>query len=105
MRPYIMLAFSLLTACDMVPRNMNAGLHMLVGHDIHDAEHILGYPESSRVILDQTIYTWARHRLSNLDTPSDCKIEIATNVGGTITSFQWQGDHAGCDDFADRLNP
>ncbi len=38
--------------------NMDAGLQRLMGHDVHDAIDVIGYPTSQAEIAGDTVYDW-----------------------------------------------
>ena len=46
-----------LTACVSFA-NMDAGLQRLMGHDVHDAIDVIGYPTSQAEIAGDTVYDW-----------------------------------------------
>jgi hypothetical protein len=109
---------------------MNKGLSFMVGQNIQYAVARLGYPDAQRTMLGDTIYVWGTSR--DVDVPMttssstygtvgstpysgttygttfvranlNCTIQLGTTPDGTIKTWQWNGNMAGCMQYARRL--
>jgi hypothetical protein len=103
-----------LTGC--VPQRMNDGMQSLVGQNIQAAVAKLGYPDTQRTMLGDTIYIWSTSSqggaLAVAMSPTmsavvplnfNCTIQIATTSDGTIKQAQWSGNADGCRGYASAL--
>jgi hypothetical protein len=122
------LAIALLSGC--VSMYMDKYLMPLVGQNIHAAVAKLGYPDSQRTMLGDTIYVWERshHGVMVLPTVTtttgnvagepvalntqgseavpthqQCKIQMAVDTNGTIKTYQWVGNDTGCAPYLQAL--
>jgi hypothetical protein len=102
---------------------MDDYLKPFVGQDIHVAVAKLGYPDSQRTMLGDTIYVWESNRHGVMVLPTvtsttgdvggvpvamntygsetepthqQCKIQMAVDPKGTIKNYQWVGNDSGC---------
>lgn len=125
MKITVLLLALLTSAC--ATRHLTQGLQGLVGQNIQAAVARLGYPNGQREIMGDTIYVWSINRnvvlpMTNTTTSSGvvggtpyygttsspgfmpmqlaCTVQIATTPDGTIKSFQWEGNEAGCRRYA-----
>jgi hypothetical protein len=124
-RTSFLLCLLLLAAC--ATQQLNTGLQTLIGHNIREAMSHLGYPDGQREIMGDTIYIWSTNRSGVLpmNMPATttgtvggvpysgtttsmafvpiairCTVQIAVAPDGTIKSYQWEGNEAGCKRYA-----
>jgi hypothetical protein len=115
--------FAMTMLCGCVSMYMDDYLKPFVGQDIHAAVAKLGYPDSQRTMLGDTIYVWESNRhgimvlptvtsttgdvggvpvamntygSETVPTHQQCKIQIAVDSNGTIKNYQWFGNNSGC---------
>jgi hypothetical protein len=123
--PMVALA---LTGC--VGQQMDEGLKRLLGQNVKAAVAKIGYPDSQRTMLGDTIYVWgvSRDTIAPIPTSStttgmvggslitgtttgtsfvpvnlNCKIQLATGANGVIKQYQWSGNAGGCSSYARAL--
>ncbi len=122
-----LIGMTILLLCGCVESRMNNGLHTLVGHDIHDAMRIFGYPTGQRTVMGDTVYVWSSNgqMMMPMTTTSNaygsvgntpyygtsnstsfqpmatmCTVQLAVDTNGIIKSSQWEGNMAGCNRYA-----
>lgn len=120
----LLAATILLTGC--VSMYMDEYLKPYVGQDIHAAVAKLGYPDSQRVILGDTVYAWSHEHRGVLILPtattttgrvgdvgvnvssygseampthSACQIQMAVDSAGIVKNYQWIGSDSGCSPY------
>jgi len=85
-----------------------------VGQNITAAVAKIGYPDGERTILGAHLYVFmpvsttafakvggttasgAAIDLRSVSVSGHCRIQLAVDDGGTIKSFQWDGNRRGC---------
>ncbi len=128
----LLIAWTLavLAGCVNVPEELGDELQSTVGHNIKTVIARLGYPDSERVIVGDTVYTWSMHRHATLTLPqattttgyvgdqpitattwgsesvpidNQCTLQVATDPNGTIKSANFRGNSGGCRSFLSAL--
>lgn len=126
---YFLFFFLFLTGCATFGQ-MNDGLRALSKHSEQEAFTVLGYPDGKQEFGRKTIYIWSTHNQSAYlaYTPSitsgniggipfstttntystetiegECKIKAIVD-NGTIESWEYEGNIAGCKWYIKRLN-
>ena len=119
-----------LTSCATFGQ-MERGLTELQGEDIQTAFNVLGYPSGKQVFGTDTVYYWSVNSSGTLLLPHststygtvgttpvygttystqavpihyNCLIKIVADEYGTIKSWEYRGNIAGCEGYIDRLN-
>lgn len=114
-----------------VAQNLNKGLSALIGQNIRVAVAQLGYPDSQRTMMGDTIYVWnSSHNVSlpivNTSTTTgmvggvpvygtttsmgemngtfECTVQLATDADGTIKNYKWSGNMGGCQQYANAVS-
>jgi hypothetical protein len=116
MRKIAALVVAALGLPGCVPQRMDEGLQALAGQNIQAAVAKLGYPDSQRTMLGDTIYIWSTRGPGGavavaisptmgavLPISFNCTIQIATAADGTIKQTQWTGNPDGCRAYAGEL--
>lgn len=130
MKNALILSALLLIGCVEPGPQIDSGLTLLIGQDIHAAIDRLGYPASQREIAGDTVYTWSTDRRTTMTLPTThtttgnvdgtpfyatttgtediplhfhCAIQIATDGVGKIKRYEWEGNRGGCGRYARRL--
>lgn len=89
---------------DKQMRRLAQGLQSLQGQNIRVAANLMGYPQSQRESLGDTLYMWS----SYMTFPAtqymgamtfSCTIEIAVDAMGTIKTTRWW-NNGGCNPYA-----
>jgi hypothetical protein len=88
----------LLAGCVM--NKLNARLAPFVGQDVHVAIGKLGYPNDTRVVVGDTVYTW----ITDIRAPYPCKIELVAGPGGIVKTYALEGTEPGCARYNDALD-
>lgn len=130
MRKAILSGVLVLTGCATFGQ-MDEGLNALKGKDKSVAFEALGYPTQEQQFDDTKVYTWANktNGVAMYSTPQTtfgtvgntsfygtttetgyvpveyaCKIQIATDMKGTIKNYNYDGNMGGCEGYIRRLN-
>lgn len=125
-----LIALSILFLAGCVGSQMTKGLSGLTGQDIHIAIVYLGYPDGERNVMGDHLYIWSTNHsglmpVTSLATTNGsiggtpyyststamsfqqmqfvCTIELAVNSSNIITHWQYQGNNAGCRQYASRF--
>lgn len=108
------LAALALTGCASFG-TMDDGLTRLMGHDVHDAIDVIGYPTSQAVIAGDTVYDWYTSSsgvvyLTNTSgggtyVPQSwaCDVRLAAGSDGRLKRWQWKGQRAACAPIINQL--
>ena len=72
----------------------------LVGQDIHAAITKLGYPNETRTVVGDTVYTW----VTDIRAPWACKVELVAAPSGIIKTYSLEGTERGCQRYDDALD-
>lgn len=115
------LSFVLLLTSGCVMTKLENGLKDLTGKNVSYAVQRLGYPSQEREMFGNKIYTWGTQSTGFASMPLmnaqgytagyvpmnvnyQCKIEIISDMEGTIQSWQYEGNPGGCSRWANALN-
>lgn len=94
--------FDYAAAQQKIAERMNARMNLLVGLNIHMAVEMFGYPDTSREVVGDRVYSWqyAQRFPSPGGEPLTlaCNIQIGTDQSDTIKSARWEGN--GCAHYA-----
>jgi len=111
-------------------QTMEKGLTELGGHHINDAFQVLGYPSAKQEFGDVTVYIWNVQSSGALPMPQtttttgyigstpvygqtqsmmwmpvhyQCEIKLGCNSDGYIQTWEYYGNHGGCNQWMQRL--
>jgi len=94
--------FDYAAAQKAVAERMNARMTLLTGLNIHFAVDMFGYPDGSREVVGDKVYTW--QYAQSFPMPDGavlgvaCSIQIGTDLADTIKKTHWEGN--GCGHYA-----
>jgi hypothetical protein len=127
----VLLIAGITAACETIPEQFHRELQPYVGRNITELAQVLGYPESKREMLGDTLYTWSVNRHATMTLPTYttttgdvggtpftattqgtedvpmhfvCTLTIATDSAGVIKNYSWNGNGGGCKQIANRLD-
>ena len=110
---------------------LEAGLNALVGRPEQDAFSALGYPSGQQQFAGDKVYVWGQSRNATMFMPQtstttgyvgttpvygsttsmqaipmnfNCTIKVIVDGGGTIKTWEYDGNMGGCKPYIDRLN-
>jgi hypothetical protein len=98
MRYLILAAILALAGCIM--HKLEKQLTPLIGQDIHVAIKRMGYPNATREVVGDTVYTWT----TDWRAPDPCKIELVAAPSGIIKTYSAEGTDPGCARYYDALD-
>jgi hypothetical protein len=109
---------------------INAGLQRYRGHDVRELAAVIGYPDSQRVVMGDTVYLWRSdvnmpvpnynmqmttgmvgstpYYQNTTDTqPSyvhlQCSIEVVADANGALSTYHLDGQNGACWKYARAL--
>ena len=98
----------LLCSCAGTGWKLHEGLQQSVGMNVQAVIDDLGKPTTRQNISGDTVYTWNTD-LGTVTFESgwvhrNCTIQVRTDDGGRIKSYDYSGEMEGCQRWADALN-
>ena len=89
-----------ITLAGCVMNKLEARIDALVGKDIHVAIARLGYPNETRTVVGDTVYTW----VTDIRAPYPCRLALIAGPSGIIKTRSLEGTELGCKRYNDALD-